>query len=212
MQKFRTFIAVPLPPGIAAGLADLVRRVAETADGVRWVPVENLHLTLKFLGDVENTEVSRVCDIAYRAAELEPFAITFGAAGVLPSRDRPRVLTVDIDDPTDSLARLVDRLEIGYADMGFKRESRDYVPHITLGRARSGARRIDQSVVTPWLETRPAGGDEMMVDTLEVVSSFLAKRGAEYQVLDTIDIGLDEDDDDAVSPETVRPKVQIPPA
>ncbi|TWU18924.1 2',5' RNA ligase family [Allorhodopirellula heiligendammensis] len=159
-----------------------------SAMGIKWVPEDNLHLTLKFLGEVDNVEVPQVCDIVEAVCEpLDPFVLNFVGAGFLPDKDRARILSVTIEDPTDSLTKIVSELEDRFADIGFKREPRDYVPHLTLGRARSGSRRLSQTAIDRWSlhEDDPLG--EMTVDCVQVIGSFLEKRGPTYNVMDTVE-------------------------
>ncbi len=214
MKTIRTFLAIPLPSPLARSASQWIREMKEgagtlnrptgkspaenrppvspetpvSAMGIKWVPEDNLHLTLKFLGEVDNVEIPRVCDVLEEVCEpLDPFPLVFTGAGFLPDQDRARILTVSIDDPTHTLANVVRQLEDRYADMGFKREPRDYVPHLTLGRARSGSRRLSQQAIDRWArhESDPLG--EMTVDSVQVIGSFLEKRGPTYNVMDTVE-------------------------
>lgn len=214
MKTIRTFLAIPLPAPLARGASQWIREMKDgtetgnrpteknstanrstvspetpvSAMGVKWVPDDNLHLTLKFLGEVDNVEIPQVCDIVEEVCEpLDPFELLFVGAGFLPDKERARVLTVSIDDPTKALSTMVSQLEDRFADIGFKREPRDYVPHLTLGRARSGSRRLSQQAIDRWglHEHHPLG--EMTVDSVQVIGSFLEKRGPTYNVMDTIE-------------------------
>ncbi|WP_146405870.1 RNA 2',3'-cyclic phosphodiesterase [Allorhodopirellula heiligendammensis] len=214
MKTIRTFLAIPLPPPLARCASKWIHEMKDGAEklsrpteknptvnrspvspetpvsamGIKWVPEDNLHLTLKFLGEVDNVEVPQVCDIVEAVCEpLDPFVLNFVGAGFLPDKDRARILSVTIEDPTDSLTKIVSELEDRFADIGFKREPRDYVPHLTLGRARSGSRRLSQTAIDRWSlhEDDPLG--EMTVDCVQVIGSFLEKRGPTYNVMDTVE-------------------------
>ncbi|MEM9827672.1 MAG: RNA 2',3'-cyclic phosphodiesterase [Planctomycetota bacterium] len=190
MQSFRTFVGIALPADWSRPVARLIQRCEAPGDGVRWVPQDNLHLTLKFLGDVENTEVPAVCDIAANACEsVEPFELAIRGGGGIPSNDRPRVLALKLDDPSERLRKLVQALELGFAEIGIRQESRDYVPHLTIGRARGGSRRVSQTALDGFLAAADSVRGEMCVDEVRVVASFLDKGGASYQTLDTVAIG-----------------------
>ena len=139
MQSFRTFVGIELPPTWSRPIRRLIETCEEDGDGVRWVPRENLHLTLKFLGDVENVQVAEVCNRVAEACEDQTsFDLSITKGGALPSPERPRTLVLHLDDPAGHLRNLASRLEDTFADLGFRREPRDYVPHVTVGRARGG--------------------------------------------------------------------------
>lgn len=214
MKTIRTFLAIPLPPPLARSASQWIHEMKDGADklsrpteknpaenrstvspetphsamGIKWVPEDNLHLTLKFLGEVDNVEVPQVCDIVEAVCEpFDPFALQFVGAGFLPDKDRARILSVSIEDPVDTLTKIVGQLEDRFAAIGFKREPRDYVPHLTLGRARSGSRRLSQQAIDRWSqhENDPLG--EMTVDCVQVIGSFLDKRGPTYNVMHTVE-------------------------
>lgn len=149
--------------------------------------MDNLHLTLKFLGEVENVETPKVCEILEDVCEeFDPFELQFLGADLLPSEEKARVLTIGIDDPTDSLTKIVSQLEDRYADLGFKREPRDYRPHLTLARARGNNRRISPDVLERWQRRRDDRMGDLTVDSIQVIGSFLEKRGPTYNVMDTV--------------------------
>lgn len=157
--------------------------------GIKWVPEDHLHLTLKFLGEVENVQIPEICDVAADVIEnFEPFGLDFTGAGFLPDEARARVLTVKIQDPSGSLTAIARGLEDRFADLGFKREARDYVPHLTLGRVRSGSRRASQEVIDRWRVHQDDPLGEMIVDCVQVIGSFLEKHGPNYNVMHTVEL------------------------
>lgn len=157
--------------------------------GIKWVPEENLHLTLKFLGEVENVETPQICNVLDDICnDFEPFELLFGGAGFLPDEARARVLSIMVEDESESLTKIVQALEERYADLGFKREPRDYVPHLTLGRVRSGSRRFSETVIEKWKRHQDDAVGAMTVDKIQVIGSFLEKRGPTYNVLNTVEL------------------------
>ena len=148
-KRMRVFCAVELP-------AEVRQRAAEHAAGLRgrfkevrasWPRAENLHLTLKFLGEIEESRVALLTGAAARAAgESQPFELTVEGAGAFPPRGAPRVLWLGVEDNSGGLARLHDRLEAECAAAGFGREERPFHPHLTLARLRApqGARPLAQ--------------------------------------------------------------------
>lgn len=190
MQTIRTFIAVPLAEGVRTAAVRLMERVREDGDGIKWVPTDNLHLTLKFLGDVENVMTPQVCEVVRDVVgQFEPFELSFAGAGAFPNLDRPRVFYAGVRDESGSLTKIVGRLEDAYAELGFKREPREYRPHLTLGRARRSGRRPSPELIERLRGEQATRLGEMPVDTVQVMASFLEKKGPSYQVMGTIDLG-----------------------
>lgn len=128
----RLFTALDLP----ASSVDILRAYAHEHDlGVpaRWTPPENLHITLRFIGDVEEEQASEVGTVLHEARHRPPFDVEPLGLGVLPSRRNPRVLTVRID-PTESLRALYQSLQDVLATVDVEREERTFRPHVTLAR------------------------------------------------------------------------------
>lgn len=192
MKSFRTFVAIPLENDLRRRLGEAIDRLAQDGDGVKWVPKDQLHLTLKFLGDVENVELARVCEAAQTVCDShEPFSVDSTGLMPFPTAHRPRMVAANIVDDSGALVRLVNGLEDAYADLGFKREPRDYRPHLTLGRCRGGSRRLSPAVVEriePWSSS---DFGELGIDRVELISSVLDNAGPTYHVIDTIVLGED---------------------
>jgi 2'-5' RNA ligase len=188
MRKIRSFIALPLAASISGSATKLIRKLSELDGGIKWVPTDNLHLTLKFLGDVENTEVIDICsvlsDICY---QFDPFPLNFMGTGAFPDLDRPRVLYIGADDPTGALVEMVSQMEVELAKLGFKPEPRDYRPHLTIGRSRN--RRISAEALEVLQSHAEVEFGEMETDVVELIGSFMDKGGPTYNVMDTIEIG-----------------------
>lgn len=180
MGKLRTFIAIDLPAEVVNGSQQLVRKLAKVAPGVKWVEPENLHLTLKFLGEVRENETYAVCQAISRAVEsIDSFDIQLCGAGAFPKLERPRTLWVGVDDGADQLVALYTAIDDAMADMGFARDPKRFLPHLTLGRVKQPG---------PWLEevsrmvTENAELEIGMASVEEVVlySSELSSNGPIY--------------------------------
>ncbi len=112
MKSIRSFIAIPLDPEVSRAAVRLIQRIREPGDGIKWVPTDNLHLTLKFLGDVHNTEVPQVCEVIREVCKVHaPFELKFSGTGGLPSIERARVLYAGVNDPSGTLTEIVMALE-----------------------------------------------------------------------------------------------------
>lgn len=188
MQSIRSFVAVPLSGALQASVSRVISSIAEPKDGVKWVPVDNLHLTLKFLGDVDNRDVPQVCDVIRQCCEgQEAFDLHFRGLGGFPDLQRARVLWAGITEGGEVLTELVARLEARFADLGFKPEHRDYRPHLTLGRARSG-RRVRPEVAERVAAQQDRDLGRMQADEVRLYASFLDRSGPSYHVMDTVEL------------------------
>jgi RNA 2',3'-cyclic 3'-phosphodiesterase len=144
----RVFCAVELPAEVqeraADHIADLRSRMPQARAG--WAHSGRLHITMKFLGEIEQQDVAALSGAAARAARsLSPFHLIIEGAGVFPPRGLPRVLWLGVTDASASLNRLQLNLESECADAGFAREARPFHPHLTIARLRDrteGARRL----------------------------------------------------------------------
>jgi 2'-5' RNA ligase len=144
---WRVFIAIELPHDVRARLAKHIDNLRSAMPEVRagWSREQNLHLTLKFLGDIPVTNVEQLSAAASIAASrVEPFEIVVEGCGVFPPKGQPRVLWIGIDDPSEKLTELYHALEEECAKAGFAREPRTFHPHLTIARLRKpqGSRRL----------------------------------------------------------------------
>jgi len=196
MHTIRSFIAIPLTGEVQRAARKLARELQGEKDGMRWVPDDNLHLTLKFLGDVVDRDVPQVCKVIRECCEaIDPFELKFEGTGGFPSGDRPRVVWVGITEGGESLIALVTRLELGLAKLGFKPEPRDYRPHLTLGRVRSGSRAASQEVVDKVARFKNRRLGVLEVDQVRLYASYLDKEGPTYNVMDKIYLGANVEGD-----------------
>ena len=187
-ERIRSFIAVNIP----ASAADLLRAAEErltAADlSVKWVSPDNFHITLKFLGGVEQPRLAALWQSLHQALEGSPsFLLRFRGVGAFPSPKRPRVIWAGITDGAQELSRLAARVEQVCADHGFEPEKRPFHPHLTLGRAR-------QPVPTPALtavmaELSAADLGEARLDRVALMKSELTRSGAIYHILQEKPLG-----------------------
>jgi RNA 2',3'-cyclic 3'-phosphodiesterase len=135
----RLFVAVPLTDDASKAVSDVVERIRAgepEGRGVRWVRLDGLHLTLRFLGP---TPEARVPDLAAAVAAVArdgvPFTVTIRGAGSFPPSGRPRTIWLDVRDGVDQLERLATRLDDHLVEAGWEREHRPFRAHLTLARA-----------------------------------------------------------------------------
>ena len=178
-MRIRTFIAIELDEAIRGSAGRLTEELADDVPGVTWVRPENMHLTLKFLGDIDSPEVARVCDETTAAAGgVAPFEIALEGVGCFPPGGMPRVFWIGVTGQIESLAALHDDLDERLGAMGAGRERQRFVPHLTIGRVR---RRSDPRRVRERLDGLAGwSGGSQWVEELVVFSSELTRTGPLY--------------------------------
>lgn len=182
----RIFLAIEVSDEIRAELVR-AREFLERKLGseVRLTKPEQLHLTVVFLGEIEETEVPRAIEAARSGCQVSPFAVTLSSPGVFPESGPAAVLWVGLSDPTGALSSLADSLNVTLRRAGFRLEGRPFLPHLTLGRCRNGdpkARGVMADLQIPPL-TLP-------VEALTVFRSERGPEGARHIPLEVIRLGL----------------------
>jgi RNA 2',3'-cyclic 3'-phosphodiesterase len=171
---------VLLPDDLRQQLATAIDRLRPHAADVAWVAPANLHVTLKFLGQVEETRVSALAD-ALRTALVDqpPLEVAVRGLGAFPSPTRPRVLWAGLEDVTRGMTALAERVDGCCAHLGFPAETRDFAAHVTLGRVREARRQPALADVL----ARPADFGRLRVERVSLMRSELSPRGARYSEL-----------------------------
>jgi 2'-5' RNA ligase len=189
MARLRTFIAIDLGEEIRDRLVRLQESLARAAPEVKWVEQDNLHVTLLFLGEVDQREIHDVCRAVEAGASIVPaFALHVEGTGCFPNARRPRILWTGIGQGAAETVALHAALERPLLELGcYRREERKFTPHVTLGRIKG--------------ERSPAGldkalakhltwqGGETNVDEVHVMSSELTSQGPRYTVLSRARLG-----------------------
>ncbi|MCK4307504.1 RNA 2',3'-cyclic phosphodiesterase [candidate division WOR-3 bacterium] len=135
----RIFIAIKVPDSIKEEISKLQKgldiQFAEFCGNVRWVAPQNIHLTLKFLGEVPEEQIETIIEaIESSLGKTEPFDISFEEVGGFPNLKRPRVLWVGAKQGKAQLIELMQKLNEKLSAIGFETEARESVPHLTIGR------------------------------------------------------------------------------
>jgi 2'-5' RNA ligase len=189
MARLRTFIAVETGKVIRDRLVSLQESLARTGTEVKWVEADNLHVTLLFLGEVEDRDVPALCRaVSEVCAGLGRFSMSVERVGCFPNPRRPRVVWAGVGAGTQEVVALHDALEPPLLALGcYRREGRQYTPHITLGRVR-GDRPTDKLAAAL---ARQAGWQGGVTDVREVrvLSSELTPQGPVYTVLSRAPLG-----------------------
>ena len=190
-QTLRAFIAVHVPDQAKRVLLDAVEGLkGQGISGVRWTRPEGIHLTLKFLGNVEEAMVGPILQgIGDAAQGAAPFHLQLGEVGTFPSGSRARVLWVGLEGDLQVLQVLQERVEQQMERLGLPREERGFVPHLTLGRVQERAagrqrERMGQAIASLNLEEKTA----WRVESVSLVRSELHPSGAVYHELGQISL------------------------
>ena len=183
----RAFLALELPPEVRAEAfraAEELRR--ELANAVRWVPEENLHLTLKFLGDVDSQRVPRlVSSAAAKLARVERFEGALGGLGAFPNARAARVLWLGLTRGSAQLARLARKLDSVATRAGAERDRRPFQAHLTIGRLQEPARVAIERIPGP-------GSLPFPVEEVVLYESRLSAAGPTYVPLARLPLGQSE--------------------
>ncbi len=181
--SMRLFCGVEFPAPVRARVMQHIDRLRSLKPGVQasWSRDTNVHLTIKFLGNVPAHRVSSLTQAASVAvAGIRPFPVSLSQTGAFPKSGSPRVLWIGIDDPTRKLAQLQVQLEEECAREGFPKEERPFHPHLTIARLRKppGARELAHA-------HEELGFDlvEVGVSELVVIRSELSNKGSRYTVI-----------------------------
>jgi len=182
MGRTRTFLAVDLGKTVRDRAVALQQRLARVGTEVKWVEPENLHVTLLFLGEVDDRETPRVCRIASDCtASHASFSMSIESVGCFPNPRRPRILWIGVGEGAQPLRAIHDELETPLAALGYRREERRYTPHATLGRVR-GDRPTEELARALAHEAAWKGGETAVREIL-IMGSELTPRGPMYTVL-----------------------------
>ncbi len=187
MAMIRTFICFELPEHVKNTLDELQSELKRYGRGVRWVRPQGIHLTLKFLGDVEANLIDRIGDGVKRASNgMSPIDIRLQQAGAFPNFKRPRVFWVGIDEPSGRLPGLYAAIEDAMAGLGFAKEQRPFSPHLTIGRVKS---HDGLNAVIEALKDVKLSPMKFTAGRVVVMQSQLRPGGAVYTPLKIIELG-----------------------
>jgi 2'-5' RNA ligase len=183
MARLRTFLALDPGKALHERLLNLQEKLAEAGGDVKWVEAANLHLTLHFLGEVEDRDLAAICQVTSEvAASLDRFTFSLHGVGCFPNARRPRVLWVGVGEGRDAVIGLHAALEQPLLDLGcYRRETRPFAPHLTVGRVNS--ERASEQLTASLKARADWHGGETTIEEVLVMSSELLRSGPVYTVL-----------------------------
>ena len=188
----RLFVAIPVPTAVRDSVVALVERVRAEADpaarDVRWVRLDGLHLTLRFLGPTEDDRIASVAEAVDRTApSIPPFDIVIAGAGAFPSPARPRTLWLGVDSGGDQLAGAAGRLDDALAPSGWTREDRPFRAHLTL--ARSDGVRTGPTVARRLIDAAKDVRESFRAESIVLFESVSGEGPARYEPLHEVPLG-----------------------
>jgi len=194
-EQVRSFVAIELPEEAKKGLARLRRELERDEHRfVKWVDPGGIHLTLKFLGNVPSKRAAEITEAVAKAMQgVSPFHLEIHGMGAFPSLKQPRVLWVGIEGEVDKLTRLQQSIDCALAALGFAKEERPFVPHLTLARVREGASPADRKgfgelVGAAIFEEKY----RIEVEAVRLMRSQLTPAGAIYSCISMVGLGHKE--------------------
>lgn len=187
MSTIRTFVAITPSAEVRARASNLIERLSQPSDGIKWVAPSAIHWTLKFLGSVAAEDIPDICRRVERAVSpIRAFDVEVRGLGAFPTTRRPRTLWLGVGQGAQEMVKLQQAIEIQLAEMGFREEGRRYVPHLTLGRVKQSLRGGLSEDIDRYADYEAA---TTRVDEVIVFSSRLSPAGPEYDPLGRAKLG-----------------------
>ncbi len=187
-EKIRTFIAIALPESVLEAMGQAQETLRRLGHGIRWVRKEGIHLTLKFLGDVDADRVENIHMAIERASKgTSPFVLAGEGIGVFPDFGRPRVIWIGLSGDLQVLFALQANLESQLKGLGFQKEKRPFKGHLTLGRVKGRLGASELRKAFEGLGTFQT--DAFRVQSVALFQSTLRPQGAVYTKLTEVFLG-----------------------
>lgn len=191
MNMMRCFLAVELPPGLQQAIraATAGVRLAVGMQIIRWIPEQNIHLTLKFLGETAPSSLQQIgAALQSEVPQYKCFDVTLKGLGAFPNVKRARVLWIGLDAPA-SLASLQRELDVATSRLGYVSEERPFSPHLTVGRVRENASTADLQRIRDALQGTSVGNlGTLPVRAVHLYKSELLPSGSVYSKLHSVNL------------------------
>lgn len=188
-KKIRAFVAIDLPGVILADLENVLEALKQKIDDVKWVRGESIHLTLKFLGNIDLDEVDKISDVltpVFDSSAVIP--LTIEGAGVFPNEKKPRVVWIGVSEEGNALEALQRAIDDRLASINYPRETRSFSPHITIGRVKSGINNPARLLPGIFRNIENFKTDTFTADAVHLYRSDLKPGGAAYAKLKTFSL------------------------
>lgn len=183
-DTLRLFVAIELPEAVTQHIGEIIGRFRQQElPGIRWVRPQAVHLTLKFLGNVPESQVQAIVGAMQTAATVAaPFLLQVQGLGVFPHPRSPRVLWVGVQGNLEPLVQIHERLEEALEAQGFTRDQRGFSPHLTLARMKGRLSAPELQRLSQTIDClQKVGTTELPVTELSLIESHLSREGAVYR-------------------------------
>lgn len=182
IERVRAFIALDISSDIKEKLSNLQKSLKDTDIKIRWVAPENIHITLKFLGNVEGNKISKIKNVLREVVEEnEAFIIKFTGIGAFPHLHNPRVIWVGIEEGEAGLKKINQKIEEGLKKIKIKREGKEFQPHLTIGRMKSSFnKKIMIDLINKYKDEK---WGEIVAEKITLYKSTLTAKGPVYSPL-----------------------------
>jgi RNA 2',3'-cyclic 3'-phosphodiesterase len=188
--KSRLFIAIEPDDSVRRRVAAVAQRLRPYSPQARWVDEENLHLTLAFLGELTDRDVSSTCSqVEWAARANEPFAIRLSGLGAFPDVAAPRAVWIGVTEGADELSRLQEDVEDAVQDFFPHGPKTEFRPHLTLARLARSAFAASGQLAQVLASMGDYDAGESWIDSITVFASELTRRGPEYTALARCPLG-----------------------
>ena len=187
-EQIRSFIAIELPQNVKKGLKQIGDKVKrEGYVGIKWVNPESIHVTLKFLGNISREQIIQISKILVETTkEISPFNLEIAGLGAFPDLGQPRVLWVAINGEVAKLTRLQQEIDFLLSSRGFPKESRPFVPHLTLARLSDSMLPEEKRKIGTFIKSvKLEAGFQFNAEAVSLIRSKLTPTGAIYSCLFT---------------------------
>lgn len=179
-REIRAFLALPLAPFFQSELTPLIEQLKREYPKVRWVNPSQVHITLHFFGSVRQEQVSEISRcVKLETVKTKPFEILLKGVGAFPNLERSRVIWVGVEGETAALVALRRSVEKNLEEAGFEIETREFKPHLTIGRVKEKSRPLERHS----LVFGPTQGKQM--NAVVLFQSHLTPQGPLYEAIET---------------------------
>ena len=183
-MSLRTFLAIDLPSSLHLAIGQKQNQLKSVLPGINWVKSENLHITLKFLGDTPESQIDDLRQVVEQAVKRTlSFVLTLRGFGAFPDKGAPRTLWTGIESEENVLEHLAVQVEAAVVPLGFPEEGKPFRPHLTLARIKKDHRELGQAIEKAGVLADPFIFGRLLVEQVTLFQSDLRPTGSVYTKL-----------------------------
>jgi len=184
MKKFRGFIAIDIES--SSKIKELIRDLKNSGANIKIVEPENMHITLKFLGDTDEELIEKIKEIMKKSVvNIDPFELKLKSTGVFPNENYIKVIWVGLEQ-YEKIKEIAKTIDEKLSKIGFKKEKREFSPHLTIGRLRSGKNK--DKILHILNKYKDAEFNSFKIKSIKLIKSELTSKGPIYTTLEEVKI------------------------